>query len=850
MKRLALVVALGLLAAACDFRSEFISPPAGTIVDTDTATVTGTIPATAPAGGTIVVNDVTGTWSDDGTTWSAEIPIDVDDYVTPVTAIYTAPNGDNYIQESTLVHGDKIDDGELSPDGVGMLFTNGGLDGLGPVINSLAGGAFDISGLILAQNPLIPPTDAGAGVTITGRAYEAGAESVSVEATSTASGVQTPIQVTNLYLGLDLTLSGLISGPCKLEIEVPTTAIGARFDLVPAGHNVDVNLVGTPTVTLTGVDYEFISGVCDPSTPLLGSIINSLAGSAIQDSISGGFITQLGDPDGAGPQDSPVADAIETALANISIAGPVGEAVKANLDAPFTAITETASAIDFRADADFHTSFGTGPSDCQPPAGAPDFTSSFHVDGTYPSLGAQTPGGVGYGLGLVISTSAFNQLLSSMTECGLLNQDLTEISLNGSTLPVTSSVLSFLVPELASKLPANTPMLIRVDPQAAPFLTDAASGPGDTAAEMFLADLRISFVQPGIPDGSGGTIEKTWLELSVDAPLGFEMGFDPAAGVLAPTITPPAGSQVTTRVHVNDVDTDEAAIEAVFSGLFPNFVDSLGASFGAFPLPGFLGLDLEVVEIARHGDYWTLYANLNPQLQTRLENVTVTDQSTGDYATDSLLFDSREWRHRLRRRISSNEVSVNLDGLVGADACCTVDDETATAHAGYRVAFDVVPENGETWQLDLSHLIRGAHTAKDEGYSARSTISAVTGRVQVNGGAWQDFSFTVGADGAGDANPWQGGPSGGSFNEAFTGTAARSLQGTAAASIVVEFAFDLTAFSDSNLLFPAEAGNEVAVRLGANDSLTNNFTVGDYPGQGNRSIMNDGHVGTIRLTTP
>lgn len=847
MKRLGLLLALGLLAAACDYRAEYIAQPAGTIVDTSTATVTGHLPANAVEGGTVVVNGVTATWQGDGT-WSAEIPMNTNTYVTPVTAVYTSPDNHKYIQESTLIYGDKIDDGEFSPDGVGMLFTNGGLAGLGPVINSLAGGSFDISALILAQDPLIPPTDAGSGVTITGKAYEAGAESVSLSTTSTASGVKTPITVSNLYLGLDLTLSGLISGPCKLEIEVPTTTIDATFDLAPNGSNVDVNMVGNPNITLTGVSYEFISGVCDPSTPLLGSIINSQAGGAIEGSIKDGFTSQLADPDGNGPDDSPIADAIETALGNISIAGSVGEAVKANLDAPFTSISESTTGIDFRADADFFTTFGTGPTDCQPPAGAPDFTSSFDVPGVYPSLGANTPGGgVPYGLGLVISTSAFDQLLSAMTECGLLNQDLTQISLGGNTLPVNSSVLALLVPEFGSKLPANTPMLIRLDPQAAPFLTDAASGPGGTPAEMYLADMRISFIQP-YTDGTGAH-EKTWLSLSVDAPLGFELAYDDVAGQLAPTITPPAGSAVTTRVHINDIATNEATLEAVFSQLFPNFVSSLGASFGAFPLPSFLGLNLQVLEVARHGDYYTLYANLNPVPQTRLANVAVTDLSTADYNNDSLLFDSWEWRHSLRKQVSPTQVKVNLDGIIGADACCTVDDETDSAHAGYRVAFDVIPENGETWKLDLAQSIKGAHTAKDEGYGAQSNISRITGRYRLDGGGWTEFSFDVGADGAGDANPWQGGWSGGTFTEPFIGSAATSVQGNTARSVEVEYYFDVTAWSDSHLLFPAEAGNEVAIRFGANDSLTNNFTVGDYPGQGNRSITGDGHFGTITLTT-
>ena len=110
---------------------------------------------------------------------------------------------------------------------------------------------------------------------MTGRAYEGGAESVTVGASSTATGVSTPISISNLYLGLDLQLSGpILNGPCKLELRIPTTSIAARFDLAPAPgdpNHVDVNMVGSPTVTLTGVSYEFISGICDPSTFLIAA---------------------------------------------------------------------------------------------------------------------------------------------------------------------------------------------------------------------------------------------------------------------------------------------------------------------------------------------------------------------------------------------------------------------------------------------------------------------------------------------------------------------------------------------------------------------------------------------------
>jgi hypothetical protein len=89
----------------------------------------------------------------------------------------------------------------------------------------------------------------------------------------------------------------------------------------------------------------------------------------------------------------------------------------------------------------------------------------------------------------------------------------------------------------------------------------------------------------------------------------------------------------------------------------------------------------------------------------------------------------------------------------------------------------------------------------------------------------------------------------GTTNTPFTGTNHTVLSGTTPQTITVEFGFDLFAKSDSNAFFPAAGGDEVAIRLGANDTITNGFTAGGYPGLGNRSITGDGHFGVITLTT-
>ena len=846
MKRIAAVFAAVLLLAACE--ADLIrTPQNGAIIPGSSTTVTGVIPDGVTMGGTIKVNGISGTVN--GHDWSATIPIATDRYVTPIEVVYTAPNGGTWEDRQAVVHGPRIDDGQYSPDGVGMRFTNTGLNNLGPVIQDLASGAFDISSLLLARSPLFSQQDALLTIDATGNAYEAGIGGVNLTASSTATGVATHINIDDLFVGVNMHLSDgvLINIDCRLELQIPTTTIDAKFDLEPqAGDpsHVDVNLVGTPSVATSAVNYEFISGICDGDTFLIGDIVNAVAGPQIKSLVASGFASNLGDPDGSGPADSPIADAIETALAEISISGSVGEAVHANLDAPFTQIHEGSDAIDFRANADFFSSVGTAPSDCQPPPDAPDLAATYDVPGAYPTLGATTPGGDPYGLGLIISASAFNQLLGAMTECGILNQKITSIPFGAVTLPVTSSVLAGLVPQFGSAMPANTPMFIRVTPTVGPFIS-SQPGPNGEPAELVLANLLVEFVQPNTSVG-----DRVWLTLAVDTSLGFDLAYDAVNGVLAPVITPPPPSAVTARVTTNAVKAVESNIEAIFPSLFPSFVSALSSSFAAFPLPAFLGLQLDVAEVARQGNYFVLYGHLNQVPQTRVANVQLTDLSTGNSAVDSV-FDVNEWRHRIRKSVAPNQIGVDFKGMIGADACCTVDDEQKSAHAGYRLTFDLIPENGETWRLDLSQQIAGAHTLIDEkvlledaGGETRFT-TPVTGRARIGSGGWQNFDFSPSVTSV--VHNLYGGE--GTTNRAFTGQNSLVLTGSTAQTITVEFGFDLFAKSNSNAFFPAAGGDEVALRFGANDTIANGFTAGEYPGLGNRNILTDGHFAVIHLSS-
>jgi hypothetical protein len=200
-------------------------------------------------------------------------------------------------------------------------------------------------------------------------------------------------------------------------------------------------------------------------------------------------------------------------------------------------------------------------------------------------------------------------------------------------------------------------------------------------------------------------------------------------------------------------------------------------------------------------------------------------------------------------------IDAGLKGMLGADAGCTTNDASSSATARYQVAFDVVAAPGEQWTLDVQHAISGALDRISDGYNdgigfqdgggnARFD-SAVAGSVSVDGGPPVAFDFTPSAtlidDGVGGCSCDQDVP--------FGGSASTQLTGTASAHLVLEFSFQIGAFSNSNTAFPTANGDEMAIRLGKNDTIDDNFTAGAYPGAGGRNIADDGHRVSVRLTT-
>ena len=63
----------------------------------------------------------------------------------------------------------------------------------------------------------------------------------------------------------------------------------------------------------------------------------------------------------------------------------------------------------------------------------------------------------------------------------------------------------------------------------------------------------------------------------------------------------------------NEVFADEAILEQwVLPGVLAFALPSLASTLGEFPLPSFLGLELQGVDVARQGDFLSIFADLVP----------------------------------------------------------------------------------------------------------------------------------------------------------------------------------------------------------------------------------------------
>jgi cysteine-rich repeat protein len=577
------------------------TPSHGIFTQSSSIGVTGFVSNLSPSQATLTINGTPVTIQPNGS-FSTTVALSATTIFNPIRARVTeTTHGSSVSSRVVVIRGLSIADGSLSTESIGLRFTDGGLDEVEPLVQQLAGAGLDLAtllpiGTVLVENECLvdcsPFGCCGSGtITVINPPASIGGFAIAVD--SMSNFVAGDITVSDIRVNVFMDGSGVVPD-CDIAIHADAAFFNGDYSLEPMASdpsNIDVNQLGDLDVSFTAFTASY-GGACSFVEDFLPDIEERVV-NAIR-----GFLT---DPDGTGPLDSPTADAIESALAGISITGPVGQGLGVQLEAPLFAVTENNTGITFGSDSRFTVSVGSGPGQCQPPAGAPNLTASLAFNEVFPSFGNTTPVlGQPYDLAIAISSEGFNQLLRSQVECGLLVTSISTLDLGSGPVPITAGTLAALLPEFGSFPPA-TPFRIDVRPTLAPVLSGTA-GPAGELALLKMSHLLITLVRN---DAS----QQVVLQGAVDADIGLNLAF--ASGALVFDLSEPPAEDITVAVLVNPLGVNEAALEVdVLPPLVAALLPSVAGSLASFPLPEFFGLSLSGVEISRSGQFMILYANL------------------------------------------------------------------------------------------------------------------------------------------------------------------------------------------------------------------------------------------------
>ena len=570
------------------------SPSNGLFSNAASTTMTGKVINPVP-GEVVTVNGTAVTVQGDNT-FTASIPLNAAAIFNPILAELTVPaTGFATRDRIVVIKGQSIADGSYSPQSIAMRINDSGFDAIEPILPTLVN--IDLAALIPPGTTLISNYCAIDGgflgcllrVNVVSRYAHIDSFTVNVDAMTGFVAAD----ITLNHIKVDADITGGIS--CGIELTANAAYIHGNYDLVPLASDpssIDVNQTGNVSVSFSSFNNQFTSGICD--TPVIGDIISLIVGN-LESTVSNGLVSYLADPDGTGPQDSPIAAALQSGLAGISITGPIGEAIGVNLESPLYTIIKDSNGITLDSNARI-TATHLAP-------GAPDLTASYHVSETFPTFSTTTPvTHQPYDLALCISTSAFNQLLKAEIEGGLLQVEITEIDLGTGPVEINAGVLSLILPELAV-YPPNTPMSIRIHPSTAPLLS-GSNGPNGEIADLRIAQLIAEIVV------NPGNNETVVIRIAGDLRTGLNLTFNNATGALEFGIADPQPSDVNVVVIYNPIHTDEATLQQLLPQLLTSALPLLGDSLGSFPIPSLFGLAPSGVEVSRNGQFMSIFMNL------------------------------------------------------------------------------------------------------------------------------------------------------------------------------------------------------------------------------------------------
>lgn len=610
----ALVTAPFLMAQSCeDLQPKIMisSPVHGSFSTASSVLVTGTLVHVHPSVPVELKVNGTSTAVVDGK-FSVVLPLDTSTPLQPIVAEALVGEQKELIRDRvTIVYGDSVADGEASPDGFALRLRDPGLNDVEPIITDLIG---------LDPAIFVPPGSVVVndfcylkvlGI-CTGKVKAVVASSPAPRMTGITANIDSAQNVVGLgYLNVDVTIQGLslranvgetsgVNINCYADITADTMRVQGKFALEPdAQGGIDARQTAPVDVQIGAFrDNTNCKGLLGPIYEVFMDLIIS---DLKNDFVLPGMKDYLNKTTNG---DTVIADALEMVLAGLNIEGAVGDAIGVvEVDAPISGILEDNDGFTVKADAQWI-----------PVADDPravDLDRSYHVSQPFPSFGYTAPNGQPYELGLGISASAFNQLLKSMIETGLLIMSVDSVDLSGSEDPFLANI-GVVDPIKAGLLglvfqggfrDLDPGELIRIDvyPTMAPFVT-GEPGPNGELAALTIPHLLLSFVTE--------SDNEVVLQLALDGKVGFNAELQD--GILNILISEPGPDDLKFTVIDNPLGANEAAILGLLPAVATSLVPTLASALGSFPLPDFLGLQLELVDLTRNGEYMSLFLNLSP----------------------------------------------------------------------------------------------------------------------------------------------------------------------------------------------------------------------------------------------
>lgn len=536
------------------------SPTSGTVTGGGSITVSGQVFGDLTEADVLLVGGAVTSFDPGTGAFSRSVTLSSDPVQIVEASVESLGLGTTNTDSVVVLRGTALPLNVRVPDANFNRLNNTGFQNVSTLIASQLASEFDPSNFI--------GTEAGGG-TITD--FSTSSQGIAVFGAG-ANTAQAEITINGFHVevsGIDAVL-----GTCDAVYDASQVAITIQADLV--GQLV-ANVTNS-AVVFTGASADLTGGVfCDFVNLFLGDLESDF-----NDELSNTF-------------ESEIPAALNATLAGINVSGPIGEQLDVVIDAVYTDIPEDSSGVSFILDSNMTA--------LSPVPDAPPITSTVVPTSAGPPILNQFVPGTGttYDLGFCLSDGFVNRAMAAFMLQGQFNQSLSEIPFGGTTIALTTGILSLITgdPSYGAACPGCSVTLV-LKPTAAP-VSRAPLPAEDGDVVLIIPNYRLD----GFADQGGTPLPLLSANLTFSLPVNLN--------VQASTISPTVGTLDISNVKVlsNDIGADEGAFATVVEQLFPLAASALGDLFGQIPLPPFQGLTISGVDSAYNVSCVGIYMNLN-----------------------------------------------------------------------------------------------------------------------------------------------------------------------------------------------------------------------------------------------